>query len=151
MILAPLLPEPVGHVLYNLRPADRREVIAEFGWFNSGLLADYAARARFGFVACADDGVPVACFGAALERPGVYRVGMLTTPRWPEVGRAASRHVKRIWPALWRQAGAHRAHCYSIADHHEAHRWIGALGFVEEAHLGGWGCRGEDFKLFVRR
>ncbi|MGB8274062.1 MAG: hypothetical protein WCF16_02200, partial [Alphaproteobacteria bacterium] len=46
---------------------------------------------------------------------------------------------------------AHRAECRSIADHHEAHRWLERLGAVREAYLPDCGKNREPFVLFAWR
>lgn len=151
MILLPLTVEAVGHVLFNLREADRRELAATLWRFDSQLLAEATACCRLGFVACADDLTPVAAFGAHETWPGVWQVGMFATPRWPEVAMAATRAIRRVFHGKMAEVGAHRAHAFSIADHEEAHRWMLRLGARCEATLGGWGKGGEDFKVFVWR
>ena len=151
MILLPLTVDAVGHVLFNLRDADRRELAATQWRFDSQVMAEAAAACRLGFVACADDLTPVAAFGAHEAWPGVWQVGMFATPRWPEVALPATRAVLRLFHVKWQEVQAHRAHAFSIADHEEAHRWMLRLGARCEATLQGYGKGGEDFKLFVWR
>lgn len=149
MIRAPLSAGPIAQVLYNLRAADREELEATLWRFDSAALAEASAGARLGFVALADDGAPVAVLGANEVWPGVFQVGLFATPRWPEVALAVTRAVQRdLAPAIV-AAGGHRAHAFSHAAHHEAHRWLKSLGARQEARLAGWGRRGEDFLLFV--
>lgn len=151
MRVLPLRPGPVGQVLYNLRAADRAELAATLWNFDSGVIASAACEARFGFVALADDGTPVAVAGAQELWPGVFQVGLFATPRWPEVARGVTRAILRdLRPALV-AAGAHRAQAFSHAGHEEAHRWLLRLGARCEARLGGWGRGGEDFLLFAWR
>ena len=151
MIALPLTADAVGHVLFNLRDADRRELDATLWRFDSAMLAEAACLARIGFVAHADDLTPVAVVGAHEEWPGVWRVGAFATPRWPEVGRQVTRFVSRLFHVKLAELGAHRLHAYSIADHEIAHRWMLRLGARCEATLQGYGKGGEDFKLFVWR
>lgn len=142
-------PRAVEHVAYNLRASDRQELEATSWRLDSALLARTAERCRFGFVAAGDDGTPIAAFGASEAWPGVYQVGMFATARWPEVALAASRHAKRALMPAVRDAGAHRAHAFSLSTHTEAHRWLEWLGASRETTLRGWGRGGEDFILFA--
>ncbi len=149
MRLLPLTEAALGYIAYNLRQADRQELAATMGAFDSSLIAAASARATVGFIAAADDGMPVAAVGATRLWPGVWQVGMFATALWPEVALGATRHVKRwLMPAV-REAGAHRAHAFSLATHHEAHRWLEWLGASRETTLRGWGRGGEDFILFA--
>ncbi len=151
MILLPLTVDAVGHVLFNLREADRRELQATLWRYDSQALAEATASCQIGFVAAADDLTPVAAFAAHEVWPGVWQLGMFATPRWPEVGRQSTRAVLEMFHGKWAEVGAHRAHAFSIADHIEAHRWMLRLGAHCESTLHGWGRGGEDFKLFVWR
>ena len=54
MILLPLTVEAVGHVLFNLRDVDRRELEATCWRFDSELLARATCTARLGFIALTD-------------------------------------------------------------------------------------------------
>ncbi len=151
MQLRDLEPGLVAQVLYNLRAADRAELEATLWRFDSARLSQAAGGARFGFVALAEDGAPVAVAGATEAWPGVFQVGLFATPRWPEVAGAVTRVLLRdLGPALV-AAGAHRAHAFSHADHRQSHRWLLRLGARCEARLSGWGRHGEDFLLFTWR
>ena len=151
MILLPLTVEAVGHVLFNLRDVDRRELEATCWRFDSELLARATCTARLGFIAAADDLTPVAAVAAGECWPSVWQVGMFATPRWPEVGIPATHAVRRLFHGKLPALGAKRLQAFSIADHHEAHRWMLVLGARCEATLSGWGKGGEDFKVFVWR
>lgn len=148
MRLEPLSERAVGHIAYNLRQADRDELAAMMDRFDSARIARASVRAPYGFVACSDDGIPVACMGAAPWWPGVYQVGMFATAAWPSVALAVTRHVKQSWIPGIRQAGVRRAHAFSLASHVEAHRWIELLGGVLEGRLERFGSGGEDFMLY---
>lgn len=148
MILRPLSEQAVAHIAYNLRQADRNELGAMMDSFDSGRIARAAVRAQHGFVACADDGLPVACMGASLWWPGVYQVGMFATAAWQEIALPLTRHVKQCWIPGIRAAGVRRAHAFSLASHVEAHRWIELLGGVLEGRLERFGAGGEDFMLY---
>lgn len=151
MRLLPLTELAVASIAYNLRQADREELQATMGHFDSSAIAAAAVRASLGFIAATDDGMPVAAVGAVRCWPGVWQVGMFATALWPEVALGTTRHVKRwLMPAV-REAGWHRAHAFSLASHAEAHRWLFWLGARVEARLAGWGKGGEDFLLFVWR
>lgn len=149
MKLLPLEPRAVEHVAYNLRRADREELEATVWRLDSALLARASAACRFGFVAAGGDGTPIAAFGAHEAWPGVWQVGMFATVRWPEVALAATRHARRALLPAVRDTGAHRGHAFSLATHHEAHRWLEWLGASRETLLRGWGRGGEDFVLYA--
>lgn len=150
MILGPLAEGPIRHIAYNLREADRLELGAMMERFDSGQVARDAAACRFGFVASADDGTPVACMAVGQVWPGVYQAGMFATARWPEVASGVTRTTLRRLMPLVRQSGAHRVHCYSMASHYEAHRWLEkALGATRETTLRSWGRGGEDFVIYA--
>ena len=151
MLVLPLTVGAVGQVLYNLRPADRREIEATVHRFDSNALAEATCACRLGFVAAAKDLTPVAVLAAGELWPGVWQLGLFATPRWPEVGRAVTRFARPWLDQRLRALGAHRAQAFSLADNQEAHRWMLRLGARCEATLAGWGKRGEDFKVFVWR
>jgi hypothetical protein len=151
MHLRPLQPDLVAEVLYNLRDADRAELTATLWHFDSRLIAEASRGARFGFVALAGDGAPVAVAGASEVWPGVFQVGLFATPRWPEIAAAVTRALRRDLAPAVIAAGAHRVHAFSLASHAEAHRWMLRLGARCEARLQGWGRGGEDFLLFAWR
>lgn len=151
MILLPLTVEAVGHVLFNLRDCDRRELDATLWRFDSEALAHATCAARLGFVAAADDLTPVAAVAAGEVWPTVWQVGMFATPRWPEIALPCTLAVRRLFHVKLAELGAKRLHAFSIADHEIAHRWMLRLGARCEATLGGWGKGGEDFKVFVWR
>ncbi len=145
----PLSPVPLRAVLADLRPADRAELAATLWEFDPAAIVEASAAARFGFVALAGDGQPVAACGAAELWPGCYQVGLFATTRWPEVAAAVTRRIRRdLIPALL-AAGARRAQAMSDARHAEAHRWLRRLGARCEARLTAFGTGGEDFLLFA--
>jgi len=145
----PLSPAPLRAVLENLRPADRAELAATLWDFDPAAVAEASATARFGFVALAADGQPVAACGAAELWPGCYQVGLFATPRWPEVAGAVTRRIRRVLLPALLAAGARRAQAMSDARHAAAHRWLRRLGARCEARLQAFGTGGEDFLLFA--
>lgn len=149
MILQPLSEQAVAHIAYNLRQADREELAANMWGFNSSAIArQLIDQAAHGFVACADDGVPVAVLAVVPWWPGVYQAAMFATPRWPEVALSVTRHALKVWSPAIRALGVRRAHAFSHAEHKQAHRWLELLGGVCEGRMERFGAGGEDFLIY---
>lgn len=152
MILLPLSVDRIRFVLDRARAADRRELAATMTDQPAETLPTQIAQScRFGMVAGAEDGEPVAVVAAAELWPGVWQVGMFATDRWHEVALPVTRWIRRaLIPALI-EAGAHRAHCYSLADRPASEDWLRHLGAQDEGLLRGFGRNREDFVLFAWR
>tara|TARA_R110000824_G_scaffold329221_1_gene516033 strand:+ start:1069 stop:1656 length:588 start_codon:yes stop_codon:yes gene_type:complete len=123
-----------------MRRLDAEEILP-LVW--TGKPEDLAAASIYGGgysrVAFANDGAPVAAWGANLTRPLWYSVWMFSTDRWPEVALTVTRSIKReLIPELI-DAGAVRADCWSMHGHHVAHRWLECLGARREATLEDYG------------
>jgi len=91
------------------------------------------------FVALADDGEPVAAFGAAWKRPLIYSVWMYATDRWMDVALSVTRHIRRVMMPEMIDSGAVRAECWTIETHEPAHRWLEVLGARREATVEDYG------------
>lgn len=152
MLLLPLSLRHVAPVARDMRAADRAEIYATRASEDWRDLAEDAVRySRFGAVAAARDGAPVAAAGAVEGWPGVWQVWMFATPRWPEVALGMTRWALRsLGPALL-AAGAHRAECRSLAGNEAAQRWLVALGAVAEARHDEYGKNRESFITFAWR
>jgi hypothetical protein len=143
----PISRAAVAHILANLRPHDRHEILAQRWNDDMEALADDVMA-----MACNPlwrvylaDGEPVALIGATLVRPGVCAVGGFGTTRWSRVLRPLSRYVMdELIPALL-SGGVHRAETYVMAANKTNLRWITALGGEVEGVLRGYGRGGEDF------
>ena len=98
-----------------------------------------------------DEGKPIAIAGYLMQRPGVWRDWMLTTPEcWmPENWFSVTRHVRRVMDMMLKDH-AHRLECVSKAGRERAHKWYRCLGLVSEGTLSGWGADGCDAVLFAR-
>lgn len=150
MIPLPLTVDRIRFVLDRVRADDRREIEATMPVRPAETLPMQIARAcRFGLVAAADDGEPVAVVAAAEVWPGVWQVGMFATDRWSCVAHPVTRWIRRaLMPALL-DAGAHRAHCYALADRPASEDWLRHLGAQDEGFLRGFGRNGEDFVIYA--
>lgn len=141
--------ERVEHVVRNLRAADARELSAQRWDMDTGRLVrevvEYYGPYKW---VCEFDGEPVAAVGAVEVHPGVWSAWMFATDKFQLVGFYLTRFVRqRMIPSLVR-LGAHRCDARSIDGHDHAHRWLRALGAVEEARLLRYGRNGEDFLVF---
>jgi len=142
----------VERVVRDMREADAREIWATRAVEDPAALALEVVRwSRFGAVAVARDGTPVAAIGAVEGWPGVWQVWMFATPRWPEVALGVTRWARRVLMPALMAAGAHRAECRSLAENAGAHRWLASLGAHAEARHAGYGKRREDFITFAWR
>lgn len=150
MILQDVTADGALHVAAGMRDADYREIFAT-RWNDDlvDLTVDCLNARRFSWIACADDGTPVAVVGAWPTHPGVWQVYFFTTDRWSQISLSLTRWIRRVMIPALRNAGAHRAECKSLSSHTEAHRWLEFLGASQEATLRGYGKDGEDFLLFV--
>lgn len=97
------------------------------------------------------DEFPVCVGGYQYDRPGVWRVWMLSTPEaWGKHRFAVTRAAKVTLDGLF-QSGAHRVEITSLSDRVEAHKWYTrCLGFHYETTMAQWGANQEDAMLFAR-
>lgn len=143
-------PEGVAHICRHLRAADAAEIFATRWDDDPDDLADEMLRRPLGLVDMAvRDAEPVALVGAVPAWPGVWSVLAFGTDKWDKVAVTLTRHVRRfLIPALV-GAGAHRAHCFSAAEHHTAHAWLTrSLGARRGPDLPNFGKNGETFVVF---
>lgn len=141
--------EGVAHIARNLRAADARELGAQRWDMDPDSLArevrDYYGPYKW---VVERAGVPIAAVGAVAVHPGVWSAWMFATDDFHKIGLYLTRFVRqRMIPSLVR-LGAHRCDARSIDGHDHAHRWLRALGAVEEARLLRYGRNGEDFIVF---
>ena len=149
MRLEPLTREAALAVVLRMRRRDRREIYATCWHDNPVEVAEFLALSgKFGWAAFIEND-PVAIVGARPLWPGVWSVWMVATDRFREIRFSMTRFIKHgMIPALV-QTGAHRAETTSLAIHHEAHRWLEALGATREATFRAYGRNGEDFVSYV--
>lgn len=137
-----------AYVCGRLRDGDREEAFA-LRWDDD---ADALAMdtLRWGKLSWAvyDDALPVALLGATQLHPNVWSAWMLATDQWPRVALGVTKFIKRRMIPHLMESGATRCEARSIDGHTKAHRWLEALGAVQEARLRRYGRNGEDFLVF---
>lgn len=149
MIALPSTLDRVRYVARNMREADRVECFAMMAADDPDAVAAQMAGLRIAVVIGADDGVPVAAAGAIECWPGLWRVGLIATDRWPEVVLATTRWVKRgMLPTLVGH-GAHRVDCLVWLGNELAWRWLELLGATRESVHRAYGRNREDFASYV--
>lgn len=96
------------------------------------IVRNVMAAANFSWVAW-HGGRPVALFGAAPLRGGVWQAYTLATPEFGKVVAPLTRFIKRtVIPTLFNEVGVHRLECLLHQDNRGIHRWAGMLGFQKE-------------------
>lgn len=147
-----MLPNPtreeILHVVMNLRDASRREIFQ----------ATDLSREDFAMVIYGSDGFkwvgfhegkPAAILGASQCHSGVWSVFGFGTDDWHHIWRQVTRTArKEMFPAVY-DLGAHRAHCTTLTESTDIHRWLKALGATEESVMRGYGKGGEDYSVFT--
>jgi hypothetical protein len=139
------------YVLGNLRAADEDEVRATIYQGSAAATAElilsipgpkWEARTLLGEPAAIGGFVPV--------WPGLGSGWMWGTDQWDEVVGEITRALKRhILPALDAK-GLHRLEARPMASNVKAIRWLGLLGFEQEAVTAQFGRGREDFVLCAR-
>lgn len=152
MRIVPLTFDLALMVAANMREDDRREIYAT-RWLDDpeDIANDCHIHRKTGYIACLDDGKPVAAIGAIEIHPHVWSVWMFATDDFPKIALELTKFAFRHLAPAIRKVGGHRAECRSIVGHEAAHRWLRFLGAKEEARLSGYGKNGEDFILFAWR
>lgn len=137
------------HVCVHMREWDRREVYAtRFDDSPLSLAREVVSVGRFGWIAYVDD-APAVVLGANPLWPGVWNVFMLATDDFHKVRFSLVRHVRRVmFPALV-AVGAHRAQCFSLEGHEDAHAWMVLLGAKPGEPIPEYGRDRETFVPFV--
>jgi hypothetical protein len=149
-----IAPDPLVHILANLRPDDRAEIEAvrgeNFDILRMSLELCRLATTGDGWIFWrGDTGEPSAVLGAYAMTPCVAGCWAFGTSSWPNVVRGVTRQARRVMvPALLR-AGFHRAECRALAKREDTRLWLTSLGWKAEAVLSEFGARREDFTLFA--
>lgn len=134
-----------------LRERDREEVFAlRYDEDPARLAMDTYNCGDFQWIAYLD-GRPVASIGAFPVWPNVWTVWAYGTDDWPKVALTLTKHVRRFMIPGLVNAGARRAHCFAMASHDDARRWLTALGAEEEAKLDNYGKDGQAFVCYSWR
>ena len=138
----------ISYVCENMRQSSHDEI---FG-VHSGSPMDFAryldAAPGFKWVGY-HAGRPAALIGAIHSHGGVWGLFGFGTDDWHHIWRQVTRTARKDMMQAVIEAGAHRAHCATRADHVETHRWLRALGAVREEPLPQYGRAGEDYIMFV--
>lgn len=150
-VITGVMPDPLWHIVLNLRPADQAEMEAVHGiGFNPETLVDTVCRvAQRGMGWLFWSNGPVACLGAYPMTPTCASVWAFGTPGWRRVVLGMTRHVKRTMIPTLLKIGCHRAECRALTARQDTYKWLVALGAVPEAVLSEFGTRREDFTLFA--
>lgn len=101
------------------------------------------------------DNEPIVVGGFALQRPGVYRDFMLTTPgAWEQNWFAVTRICRRIMDAMLNTKTAHRLECVTptarLAARPEVEKWYKVLNYHREGTLYGYLASGADAAIYSR-
>ncbi len=134
-------------------PQDEREQLEAFT--GQPYTVDGAAVGNFTapgpkWVIKADD-EPLCIGGFVLQRPGVWRDFMLTTPEaWAKHWFSITRIARRAMDAMFSSGQAHRLECISHHSREKAFEWYRVLGYNREATLYGYCANGADAVLFSR-
>jgi hypothetical protein len=138
-------------------PQDEREQLETFTGESYSI--DGAAVGNFSvpgpkWVIKADD-EPIAIGGFVLQRPGVWRDFMLTTPgAWEKHWFAITRIARRAMDAMFVSKQAHRLECIApaarLAARPQIVDWYRVLGYNREATLYGYCANGADAIIFSR-
>lgn len=142
-------PERVEHIVRNLRAADARELGAQrWDMVPEKLVREVCELYGPYKWVCERAGEPIVAIGAVEVHAGVWSAWMFATDNFPSVGFFLTRFVRQSMIPSLIKIGAHRCDARSIDGHDHAHRWLRALGAVEEARLLRYGRGGEDFIIF---
>ena len=146
MIANPTLAE-ILYVVNNLRDQSRKEIFqATEATPERYALALHSAHG-FRWVGY-HNGAPAAILGATRQHKGVWSVFGFGTDDWIKVWRSVTRTaLKEMFPAV-EGSGCHRAHCITLAESADVHRWLKVLGATEESVMRGYGRDGEDYTMF---
>jgi hypothetical protein len=141
-------PETVRHVCLNMRQADAEEIFATSWHDDKERFAQEVMgwQTPFAWVLGAEE--PIAIIGAVQMWPRFWSVFCLATDKIKQIGLPLSWFAAKIMIPAIREAGVNRGEAVSLSTHHEAHRWMEALGGTREAVLKGYGKNGEDFVVY---
>lgn len=137
------------YVCRQIRESDRRELMATCWEDDLDELAVRVFKSWGNFIWVAGTDEPIAILGMSPMWPGVWGAFMFATDKIHQIGLPLTRAARTVIIPAVLDTDCHRIEARSVAGHHEAHRWLGALGFHEEAVLRRYGKGGEDFKVFV--
>lgn len=141
------------YICLNMRPIDAVEIFGvrdhdspiKLAWE-----AHYLIRAKGRGRIAWHDGRPAALIALTEDRPGVWQIWMFGTAAFKSVAYTCMRWAREQAADLIEHHGGMRLHCESHEDHDEAHRFLRALGAVEEGPpMRHFGKDGKDYQRFV--
>jgi hypothetical protein len=139
------------YVCRHLRTQDRAEVLATH-WSDDPVdLAHPIAFSREPLSWClhgADD-EPICLLGANQLWPNFWAPWAMATPRFAEIGKAATRFVKRTMIPAMVDLGFQRAECRTLGSNTVAAQWLERLGAIRESENPRVGRHGETFHTYV--
>lgn len=138
----------------NLRPEDRREVMASAQLANgthAGLVAWHSSSPEWCWTVWLND-EPHAAFGISEMGPLLPHMRSAWawgTTKFKRCAPAITRFAKADWPERLIAAGVTRVEIRSIEGHDLAHKWLAALPARLEGRMTGYGVNGETFELWA--
>ena len=147
MIQGPTLAE-MTFVMQNLRPKSAAEVNGLVDFSREDFAEYLHAQPGFHWVGYCQ-GFPAALIGAYPQNRGVWTLYGMGTNAWQNIWRSVTVVAKRDMMQSVLDAGAHRAECLSLADHHDSHKWLNYLGASHRAEMPRYGANGEDYIMFA--
>lgn len=146
MIIDPTL-EEIRHVVLNLRDQSRREIFQATDMDEEAFAQSVFHARGFTWVGY-HNGAPTAILGAHRQHQGVWSVFGFGTEDWQAIWRAVTRTAKVDMFRMVSECGCHRAHCVTMTESTDVHRWLRLLGATEESVMRGYGKGGEDYTMF---
>ena len=143
----------IEYICLNLRELDKTEIFS-IRPHNSPVLLAWEAhylirnsgRGRVAWW----NGRPAAMIALVEERKSVWSVSMFGTDAFRNVAFTCMRWARENLREVVSELGGKRLHCDSHVNHHEAHKFLRAMGAVEEGPpMQGFGKDGSAYVRFV--
>lgn len=136
------------HIVMNMRKADWDEIFATRpDEDREALVTAVGYAGALQWIVGLEE--PIAAMGTRLMWPGVYDMWMFATDEIDRIGLSVTKLATRFIIPGVREAGGHRLECRSMEGHHDAQRWLEAIGASREGTCHGYGRRGEDFHVYT--
>lgn len=148
--MIPLSLAAVEYLAINMRAIDAAEVYGMRGHDNPHILAhEVILAASYGKAGIVEhNGRPCGIVGVSPMWPGVWSAWAFGTDDWPKAIVRLTRFSRQVLRPFIIERGAHRLQCESRVDHHDAHRWLMAMGAKPDGLLQGYGRDGSDYIIF---
>lgn len=148
--MKPISLTAVEFLTLNMREVDQREIYGLRAHDDPLILArEVVLAATYGKAGIAEHrGRPCGIVGVSPLWPGVWTIWSFGTEDWPKAVIQMSRYGKKVLEPYIRARGAHRLQCESRFDHHEAHRWLTAMGAKADGLMEGYGRDGAAYIMF---